>query len=184
MNHGLIVWQQLHRRRNPCIMQNHYAHGAFLPTGTLYSWIWIKNRTKITGKHPVMEVSRPGLVSRLVSRPDFAGLDLVSVSGLEILISVSVLCSKGLGFAQSNLPRPPRPQKLCFKNNHRNSILKTAKWWSTKKISLCCNCDRQSLALFIWTHYAGSLHFGAMSSWVTSIVMSRWPVQVYCALCV
>ncbi len=31
-------------------------------------------------------------------------------SGLEIL--VSVLCSKGLGLAQGNLPRPLRPQKF------------------------------------------------------------------------
>ena len=71
----------------------------------------------------------------------------VSVSGLEILVSVSVLCSEGLGLAQSNLPRPPRPQKFWFK---------TAKWWSTKKFpctAIIIYCDGQSLALFIWTHY-------------------------------
>ncbi len=38
-----------------------------------------------------MEVSRPDLVSRPVSRPAFAGLGLLPVSDLEIL--VSVLCS-------------------------------------------------------------------------------------------
>ena len=37
---------------------------------------------------------------------------LVSVSGLEISVSVSVLCAEGLSLAQSNLPRPPRPQKF------------------------------------------------------------------------
>ena len=60
----------------------------------------------------VMEVSRPGLVLRPVSRPVFAGFSLVSVSDLEILASVSVLYSKGLSLAQSNLSRPPRPQKF------------------------------------------------------------------------
>ncbi len=55
----------------------------------------------------VMEVS--------ISRLAFAGLGLVSVSGLEILVLVSVLCSQGLGLAQSNLSRPLRPQKFRLK---------------------------------------------------------------------
>ncbi len=62
-----------------------------------------------------MEVSRPGLVSRSVSRLAFAGLGPVSVSGLEILVSVSVLCSQGLSLAQRKLSRPPRPQKFWLK---------------------------------------------------------------------
>ena len=42
-----------------------------------------------------MEVSRPGLVSGPVSRPDFMGLGLVSVSSVKGLVSVSRF--KGLG---------------------------------------------------------------------------------------
>ncbi len=53
--------------------------------------------TSVTSGQPVsrsvMEVWRRGLVSRPISRPVFAGLGLVSVSGLDILVSVLVLCS-------------------------------------------------------------------------------------------
>ena len=51
-----------------------------------------------------------------------------------------------------------------------------------QKVSLCCNCDWQSLT-YIWTHYAGSL-YGFLGNLYSCFVMRRRPVQVYCVSCI
>ena len=90
----------------------------------------------------LMEVSKPGLVSRSVSRPAFsrpafAGLGLIS--GLEILVSVSPRsrcrsCALKVSVSLKAICWDHRDLKNSdLKNYHWNSILKTAKWWPTKK---------------------------------------------------
>ena len=54
-----------------------------------------------------MEVSRPGLVSR----PDFMGLGLVSVSSWSRLSKVSVSRFKGLGLARDYSIETTRPEE-------------------------------------------------------------------------
>ena len=61
-----------------------------------------------------MEVSRPDLVSR----PDFMGLGLVSVSTLKGLSLVSVSRFKGLGLALYYSIETTRPEEE--KNENRN----------------------------------------------------------------
>ena len=55
-----------------------------------------------------------GVNVKLVGTSDggFEKKKLVLVKGLDILVLVLVMCSKGLGLTQSNLPRPPGPQKF------------------------------------------------------------------------
>ncbi len=62
-----------------------------------------------------------------------------SVSGLKILVSILVLCSKGLGLARSNLSRPPRPQifqMFWLKNESFCSLERTTNSWTLKKRNL------------------------------------------------
>ncbi len=110
-------------------------------------------------------------------------LGLISVSGLEIL--VSDFCSKGLGLAHSNLPRPPRPQYSDLKKK----IIEIAFLKQQNN-----DPPRSFLVLQLWSTKSGIIYLNTlcrfpalrscMGSLVTSIVMTRRPVQVYCVLCV
>ena len=72
-----------------------------------------------------MEVSRLGLVSRPVSRPDFMGLGLVSVSSLKGLGLVSVSRFKGLGLARDYSIETTRPEE---KTNENRGMKKALCW--------------------------------------------------------
>ena len=124
-----------------------------------------------------MEVSRPGLVSRPVWwSPSQAWKSWSRFRTLKVSVLLKATCQDHRDLKNSDI-----------KNNYWNSILKTAKWWSTKKFPCAVIViDKVCHYLFeyIMQVLCTSELYGFLGIWVTSIVMNRRPVQVHCVLCV